>query len=250
METIYRGFLVVHVGLGLVALGLFWAALVQRKGSARHRRLGRAFVGTLWGTLATALVLSGLATAWPLLLDPAEPSVGNAALARHAAEARDFALLLGALAVGTGGALFVGDRAVRGPRARGVRTPALDVAVTGMLIAIGAVGLVASVFGSGIVLLVGGFAGLVLVGPQSRRRRLRDHLIGILWAGTAAHSAFAISVVPRLIPGIYARDPAVEAAPWVLPPLVGFVGILLAVRRWAPLRRSKSGLASTLVGEA
>jgi hypothetical protein len=36
-----------HVGVGSVSLALYWAALLQRKGSAPHKRAGRAFFITL-----------------------------------------------------------------------------------------------------------------------------------------------------------------------------------------------------------
>ena len=46
--------MVVHMGLGTVGLGLFWAGLGARKGGPRHRVSGRAFFVVLLGVAVFA----------------------------------------------------------------------------------------------------------------------------------------------------------------------------------------------------
>jgi uncharacterized membrane protein YozB (DUF420 family) len=86
-----------------------------------------------------------------------------------------------------------------------------------------------------------------------RRRRLVAHVAWILSAGVTAHTAFFVSVLPKLLPGVYSRNPAENPLPWLLPPLVGALGVVLAsraaARRYgprpplAPARRPAQGHA-------
>jgi uncharacterized membrane protein len=81
----------------------------------------------------------------------------------------------------------------------------------------------------------GAFALLALrLGLRSLRRgRIAAHVGWILSAGVTAHTAFFVSVLPKLLPGIYDRDPTRNLLPWLLPPLVGALLVAFACRRAA-----------------
>ena len=73
-------------------------------------------------------------------------------------------------------------------------------------------------------------ACLALALRALRRGRIVDHVVWILSAGVVGHGAFFVSVVPKLLPGIYGRDPGQNPLPWVLPPLVGALAVAWARR--------------------
>lgn len=47
-----------HIAVGTVVLASFWGAALSRKGSERHRRFGRVYVGAMAALLAATLVLA------------------------------------------------------------------------------------------------------------------------------------------------------------------------------------------------
>jgi uncharacterized membrane protein len=74
-------------------------------------------------------------------------------------------------------------------------------------------------------------AALGLALRALRRGRIVAHVGWILSAGVVGHTAFFVSIVPKLLPGIYDRDPTRNPLPWVLPPLVGAFAVAWARRR-------------------
>jgi hypothetical protein len=63
----YDQFLWAHIGVGSLAMGLFWATLLSAKGSLRHRRCGRPFFVAM---LATVLTVPPIVLLRPLPFDP------------------------------------------------------------------------------------------------------------------------------------------------------------------------------------
>lgn len=68
-----------------------------------------------------------------------------------------------------------------------------------------------------------------------RTGNLVGHVAGILTAGVVGHTAMFVSVVPKLLPGIYERDPTQNPLPWLLPPLAGALAVVWACR-WTARR--------------
>jgi uncharacterized membrane protein len=81
-----------------------------------------------------------------------------------------------------------------------------------------------------------------------RRGRIVAHVGWILASGVVGHTAFFVSIVPKLLPGIYDRDPTQNPLPWILPPLVGGLAVAQTCRRVA--RRLASGEARDIAAEA
>ena len=63
----YETALWTHVGVGTLAMVLFWATLLSAKGSQRHRRSGRPFFGAM---LATVLTVPPAVLLRPVPFDP------------------------------------------------------------------------------------------------------------------------------------------------------------------------------------
>ena len=83
--------------------------------------------------------------------------------------------------------------------------------------------------GGGVFTLV----SLALAMSALRRGDVGAHVGWILAAGTAGHTAFLVSVLPKLLPGIYSRDPTENPIPWLIPPLVGGIASAVTARRAA-----------------
>lgn len=65
LELIHMTALVVHIAIGSVALIIFWLPIIEKKGSAFHKRSGQWFV---WGM--TAVSLSGILMSSLVFIDP------------------------------------------------------------------------------------------------------------------------------------------------------------------------------------
>jgi hypothetical protein len=68
MPWLFKLFLAVHVGAGVVALTSFWGAVATRKGGARHLYWGRVFSNAIYVVCAQALAMGVLSVAWPLAM--------------------------------------------------------------------------------------------------------------------------------------------------------------------------------------
>lgn len=55
---LYESARLAHIAVGTIVLVSFWGAALARKGSARHRRFGRVYVGAMAVLLAATLVLA------------------------------------------------------------------------------------------------------------------------------------------------------------------------------------------------
>lgn len=238
MAALFGGVLILHVASGLGALALFWAAIAATKASPLHRQLGRSYVAAMGVSLLAACALVALVLARPLAIHPGDPGLDAEALWARADALRAFALFLGEIAIITFSLLWLGFCAVRGPHAGAARGRPGDLTVR-LGLATGTTAFFAA-FGDGHAALVVTLASvLALAGRVDARRRLREHLIGILGSGMSAHTAFAVSVVPRLWPDLYEADPSVNAAPWIVPPLVGSLAIAVTLRHYLGARGSE-----------
>jgi hypothetical protein len=68
MPWLFKLFLAVHIGAGIVALTSFWGAIATRKGSPKHRWWGSAFTAAIYVASAQALGMGTLSVVWPLAM--------------------------------------------------------------------------------------------------------------------------------------------------------------------------------------
>ena len=215
----YRYYVLFHVIAGTVALLGFWTAAVLRKGSPRHRLVGRAYLLAM-----VAVILSGI----PLTLQ------------RLADGHTVTGTFLGYLLLITATGVWTAWRAIRdkhdpvaftGPVYRGF-------AVANLLAGLGVLALGWQV---GSPLLMGFSAIGLFAGQDMLRKRARivgkplwwrqEHYTAMLGNGVATHIAFLGLGLPRLLPMV--DGTALHYLAWFGPLLVALVAKPLLDRRFA-----------------
>ena len=219
----YRYYVLFHVIAGTVALLGFWTAAFLRKGSPRHRLVGRAYLLAM-----VAVVFSGIPLTLQRLADG------------HTVTASFLAYLL--LITATG--VWTAWRAIRdkhdpvaftGPAYRGFAVANL---VAGL-------GVLALGWQAGSPLLMGFSAIGLFAGQDMLRKRARivgkplwwrtEHYSAMLGNGVATHIAFLGLGLPRLLPMV--DGSALHYVAWFGPLLVALVAKPLLDRRFSPKPR-------------
>jgi hypothetical protein len=222
MEHIYPALLWLHVCAGTVALLTYWLAAAMKKGSQRHRRVGRVYLVSMLAICATAL---------PMALT---------FLLRGRAGTATF---LGYLVVLTATSLWLGWRAIRRKHAqdgfrdrRYLAVALLNLACAASVMAVG--------LNLGQPLLTGFSLVGLLTGTQMLWRRarplqarnwwLQEHYGAMLACGAATHVAFLGIGINRLLQMAgSAAPPMLQLLAWFLPVLVAVVAGMLLDRRHA-----------------
>lgn len=216
----YSIFVLLHVSAGALALATFWLAASLRKGSPRHRLVGRIYL------LAMGVVIaSGVPLTLQRLLD-GRP-VGAA--------------FLGYLLLLAGTTVWLSWRAIRDRRhparytGRAYRMLAVANPLAGL--AVLAVGLA-----HGQPLLVGfSLVGILLGADMLRRRRLigqqpgwwlEEHYGAMVGNAVATHVAFLSIGLPRLLPGL--QGPVAFYLAWFAPVLLAVLARIWLNRRYRP----------------
>ncbi|PJJ97396.1 hypothetical protein CO641_10500 [Lysobacteraceae bacterium NML91-0213] len=216
----YSIFVLLHVSAGALALVTFWLAASLRKGSPRHRLVGRTYL------LAMVVVLaSGVPLTLQRLLD-GRP-VGAA--------------FLGYLLLLAGTTVWLSWRSIRDRQhparytGRAYRMLALANPLAGL--AVLAVGLAYRQ-----PLLVGfSLVGILLGADMLRRRRLigqqpswwlEEHYGAMVGNAAATHVAFLSIGLPRLLPGL--QGPVAFYLAWFAPVLLAVLARIWLNRRYRP----------------
>lgn len=216
----------IHVVAGTAALACYWIAAALRKGSTRHRQVGRVYLCVM-----LAVVLSGIPLAFAALA------------AGHPVSAS----FLGFLLLLVTAACLGGWRAVRLRHDRAAYFGPTYWILAAMLgIAGVAVAWLGSAVGS-LLLVVFGGVGIVnaaLAWPTFRRARhdplwwLREHYGAMVGNGIATHIAFLAIGLRNAIPGL---DPQwQQALAWFGPLTLGAVATWWLGRRYGRRRPAAS----------
>lgn len=214
----YQYYVMLHVAAGTLALIGFWTAAALRKGSPRHRLVGRAYLLAM-----LAVIVSGV----PLTI--------QRAIDGQPVTASFLAYLLLITATGVWSAW------------RAIRDKADPIAYTGVVYR--GLGLANMLAGAGVLALgvnVGspllmGFSAVGLFAGQDMLRKRRqiagkplwwreEHYTAMLGNGVATHIAFLSLGLPRLLPRI--DGAALHYAAWFAPLLVAVVAKILLDRRY------------------
>lgn len=241
MNAVFEVLYWLHVPAALSSVPAFWTATLTRKGGRVHVLSGRWFA---YGMIFAAL--SGAAMAVIILADPLARMAGaetwtDERRAAVAAAREGFSWFLLYLSVITAWPSYHGLRVVRSRRDPAALKNPLHLALA-WVPALGSVGVVLFALMSG-----GNFAPVLLgmspigvgltflaVGylrdPARTRGQWRvEHLVSMLAAGIAMHTAFAVFFLGRVLdihlPG------ALAILPWVLPTIVGVPAIVIWSRR-------------------
>jgi hypothetical protein len=235
-EWIARTTLWAHILAGVVALATFWIPWLVTKGSTLHRRAGWVYTSAMLGVSVSAWALAALR------YFDSKPANDRAA---------QFLAFAGLLAASS---VSFGLRALRPRRAPHGR--AWDFGLpTLLLLASSALALQGIRHGSTLWLVFAAIGGLSALSQlrsarapaRTRRERILEHMGGM--GATCIATVTAVLVVN-------ARNLGLEPFGvwlWVLPTLLGTVGIQLWARRWreprsqvAPAAARRSGGAGAL----
>jgi hypothetical protein len=240
-----------HAVAGFVGLAAFWFVVCTRKGSERHRRVGRVFVFAAFWVGGTALV----ASTWALLhLESFAPWIGQLP-DPHRSERQDqhqflFALLT-YLAVATIRGAVYGSQSIRlredSAAMRQTSLPVwqwLSAACACGLGAFGAWHLLSASTGSGVpwiaywIPFVLGLLGCIEGAKEMRKTRLPlseprqflyRHVEQMIDTSVAFHTAFLVFGIGRLVGSTWAGP--ISFLPWILPVLVGAVATKITIAR-------------------
>lgn len=222
-----------HVAFGFAALAAFWLPILSRKGGPAHVRYGRIFVRCAWVVLATA----GFAVVFNILRLALS---GYSPLELPAIYA--FLVFLGYLAFVTwvtlrhayGLMCFKGD-----PSAMNTGRNHVIARLT-MLSSPFLVGFALWLWPPNVAILlalspVGYFTGRAMLRyisqpPSSPRDWLTAHLGGMIGAGIAFHTAFAVFGARQLFDLRY--DGWTGVLPWILPTAIGIPAIAVISRHY------------------
>ncbi len=235
MET-YRYIVYLHIAFGVVALTTFWTAAFLRKGSPRHRSVGKIYLLAMIGVLGSGVPLV------VMMMGQGKPVT---------------ALFLTFLLLITGNACWFAWRAVRfkTQRARYFDATFWSMASIVLVAGLGIVSLGLQI--DSILLQVFGMLGVVgfIDAVMSQRRSvsnprwwLKEHYSAMIGNGVATHIAFFSVGLRNAFPGV---DPGLaQSLAWFTPLLGAVVAGIWLSRRYGRPSTAPSGKASLQVHPA
>lgn len=218
-----------HVAAGTLALLAFWGAALLRKGSARHRIVGRLYLGAMLAVMGSAIPLALGA------FQRGRPVLGTFLL---------YLLLL------TGVGCWLAWRAVRDRRRIERYTGPVYRTLAWMLLGGGVLVLALGVRHGASILIVLGLVGIVSAPqmlrfaarpPAGRGWWLSEHYGAIVGCGIATHIAFFNLGLMRLWPG---GGTVAQQLAWFAPIALGIAAQIWLDRRYGHSARSGDGVAS------
>ncbi|MEM8548099.1 MAG: hypothetical protein AAGF46_08060 [Pseudomonadota bacterium] len=246
MHTVHSLLLNLHIGIGMIAIALFWAPLATRKGSRWHVRAGQWYVYSMYAVSATAFVMCLMVLTDPVGVRAPSRNLDPAAAYRLKANAQVFAAFLLMLS------LLVFSAARHGLLALRTRKEPRIMARPTHRLLLGAMGVTSIVVGlqgiatTQILLMV--FAVLGLSGSirmlretaratWSRSEAIVAHLNGLIGTGIGAYTAvFAFGgsrLFQELLPGQW------QVIPWITPAIVGTFATAWLERRYGGPKAQK-----------
>lgn len=221
--TAYKMIVLAHVLLGVFALATFWLAALLKKGSPRHRAVGKAYLMAMVGILVTGAPLAA-----KRFLDGHEQG----------------GTFLAYLLVLTGTTVWTSWSAVRHKQAPDRYTgPAYRALAVANLVGASAVIAYGLRMGNPLLIgfpLLGVFTGIDMLRKRAQldarpRWWIVEHYTAMLGNGVATHIAFLAIGLPRLLPGVDGM--VLHYVAWFGPAAALFVARALLDRRWKAPRR-------------
>lgn len=243
---IHRWMLLVHITAASLGLAVFWVPMLSPKGGRLHRRAGWVYVWVMGFAVVLAM---GLAAHSALNPEGARRAPGAEWDARNSAQTRHLALFLFYLAWVTFASGWHGMRALKAKRSTApIRTP-VDIALAASCIVASALLVWHGLTPVNPVFLglspLGFFLGytalrFILSGPAPGKRAWwRSHLGGMIGTGIAAHTAFAVFGLSRLLDGVFVGW--MSMIPWIAPTLIGVPVIVLSLKRYGKVFERHAG---------
>lgn len=228
MEILSQIILISHIAAGFVALTLFWLQAGSRKGTARHKTLGKLYVQLMWAVvisavllcivsfingrnvIATFLIFIALITAKPLWLGVAVLKAKKAQHNKASGIYRVGNVSFNLLIVSTGAAM-IGYGAYLGGQGFAM-----------LLIIFGGLGL-ANMFDL--------WSSVKAISSDDFSEWTKVHIVGMGTSGIAAHTAFLVFGANRFLPEAVTQSNW-SFVPWLAPTVVGTILIRIAVNKY------------------
>ncbi|MFN2383122.1 MAG: hypothetical protein ABR559_02535 [Gemmatimonadota bacterium] len=239
MHTLYRLILPVHIAFGFFGLVAFWFPVLSPKGGTLHVRAGKVFLLSAYIVAGTAITVALLTIAQPFATHPDRLPSNPADIPATLADLRQFSAFLAYLGIITLASVFHGVRAMQTKKdPAAIRTP-FHTAINLLAMAAGAGILVMGILVRQPIFLALAPIGL-LIGwgglryarrpPRTRRAYFYEHMGGMLGAGIAFHTAFAVFGIQRFVE--FSLEGPLEIVPWVLPAIIGVPANYIWTRRY------------------
>jgi len=214
MDQFTKIITLIHISLGALSLVLFWLPVFTRKGGKLHRKIGKWYVYFMWGVVITAAALS----------------IKNILIGEITT-----AIFLGFLTLITANPLWYGIAMLKNKKGISDTYKQMHFSFNILIILFSVFMLVYAIIAveSGASILLSFFALLGLSSaPQiirdyksqlSDKSWFKEHYQGMIISWIAAYTAFFAfggrQVFEELLTGYW------QIVPWILPTLIGFVGL-------------------------
>lgn len=245
MYAIHQSAMFLHIGVGSVALLLFWIPILGRKGGFNHRRFGRYFVWAMYTVATSGLIMSGLDLVQPLATHARGLTLSQEEAAAATAEVRHFALFLFSLSILVLTSTRQGSLVIRHKDQREALRSVPHTALCASLVLIGIVLLQqATVTGNVLFYIFGGLQ--VVSGIGSLRYNFKkeihpkewwiEHLSSLIGSGIGAYTAFFVFGGSQLFSSLFGEAfSSVSVFLWVFPGVIGGVAIRLFSKHYRKL---------------
>jgi len=234
MYTLYQSILAFHAFVGLAGLVLFWFPALLKKGSPKHKQIGKWFINAMLFTGATGLVMAMMLFVDPIAARFPDNDFNPAQLQARTVAMRDsanFLFLLGLLLLTSARHASL---VLQAKQNRSLLRRPLHLVLPFALLFAGIYLAVMAATRSSI--LFGVFAGLAIFistsnlwyafKPQIKRFEwILEHLGGAFGGGIAAHTAFFVFGANRFIGELFSGQ--WQLVPWVGPSVIGAIAITL-----------------------
>ena len=236
MLTLYRTIIICHIAAGAVSLILFWVPVVSKKGSCLHIQAGKGYVWFLYFLTATGFISSLMVIADPQLFKPGHFARTDDVAGMTEAVRRFWLFLIYLCLLVLTNVRHAVMVLKAGKEPRKLLTNGhviLPVTLTLASFWLFYSGMVADMILFKIFACIGGFSGIrtllyCLSHQAERRDRMKQHISHMLGSGIGIYTAF-LAFGGRALLDVLAKWQVVF---WVLPSVVGTLGIVYAVRRF------------------
>lgn len=242
MQLIHQLALIAHIGLGAIALIIFWVPVFAKKGSIDHRRFGRYFGFSMYIIAYSGLVMSSLDLLMPLQMHGDGQPISLALADEMVAGIRSFALFLLSLSLLVLSSTRQGWLVMLHKQDRSaLRTPIH----TALCISVAVAGVVLLVVGinTGNILFMAFSVLEIITGLSALRYNFKtqlddkqwwfEHLKGLIASGIGAYTAFFVFGGTRILVQLFGNAfDTLSIFLWISPSLIGSIGIALASRHY------------------
>ena len=232
MLTIHSILLYLHIIVGALALGLFWAPMFAKKGSKNHRKLGNIYASAMYIVSISGIIMCAMVLIAPLTFKLRLAEFTGEQLTNAIFNARVFTSFLLALSLLVFVSIKHGLLVLKAKQQRALlKTPFHLFSITSLAISGGVVLYFGISNGQMLYMIFGGLCSVsaasifhyIFKSAIKERQWVIEHLNALVGSGIGVYTAFfAVGgrhLLSELLPGQW------QVLPWVLPGVIG--GIMI-----------------------